>query len=110
MNIRHPLFPSLAASLIVLGSIGAFTTASAQGLTRAQVREQLIEAQANGSQYVTDSSYPDVSPVFAQQAARAKAQQQRDGMGAPMQGTSDAGAPRTACVGPVSFCNLYSGS
>jgi hypothetical protein len=109
MNARRPLI----ASLIALGCIGALSTASAQGLTRAQVREQLIEAQANGSQFVTDTSYPDVSPVFAQQVAHAKAQQQQQpasGMGAPMQGTSDAGAPQTTCVGPVSYCNIYSGS
>lgn len=109
---RRPLF----ALLVVTASIGAVSTASAQGLTRAQVRQQLIEAQANGSQFVSDTSYPDVSPVFAQQVAHAKAQKQQQeasGMGAPMQGTSDAGAPRapsTTCVGPVSFCNLYSGS
>ncbi|WP_322034040.1 DUF4148 domain-containing protein [Paraburkholderia sp. J76] len=109
MIIRRPLF----ALLVATACIGAASTASAQELTRAQVREQLIEAQANGSQFVTDSSYPEVSPVFAQQVAQAKAQQQQQqptGMGAPMQGTSDAGAPRAACVGPVSFCNLYSGS
>ena len=109
MNTRRPLF----ALLVVTASIGAISTASAQGLTRAQVRQELIEAQANGSQFVTDSSYPDVSPIFAQQVAHAKAQQQQQqpsGMGAPMQGTSDAGAPHTTCVGPVSFCNIYSGS
>ncbi|HTR08648.1 MAG TPA: DUF4148 domain-containing protein [Paraburkholderia sp.] len=106
MNIRRPLI----ASLVALGCIGALSTASAQGLTRAQVRQELIDAQANGSQFVTDSSYPDVSPVFAQQVAHAKAKQQPDAMGAPMQGTSDAGAPHTTCVGPVSFCNIYSGS
>lgn len=108
---RRPFF----AFLVVAASIGAVSTASAQGLTRAEVRQQLIEAQANGSQFVTDSSYPEVSPVFAQQVAHAKAQQQQQqqqpsGMGAPMQGTSDSGAPHTTCVGPVSFCNLYSGS
>ncbi|MEM5331291.1 DUF4148 domain-containing protein [Paraburkholderia sp. JHI2823] len=106
MNIRRPLF----ASLVALGCLGVLPPAFAQGLTRAEVRQQLIDAEANGSQFVTDSSYPDVSPVFAQQAAHAKAQQQPDAMGAPMQGKSDSGAPHTACVGPVSFCNLYSGS
>lgn len=61
MNTRRPLIVSLA-SLVTFACIGALSTASAQGLTRAQVREQLIEAQANGSQFVTDSSYPDVTP------------------------------------------------
>jgi hypothetical protein len=108
MNARRPII----ASLIALGCISALSTASAEGLTRAQVYQQLIDAEANGSQFVTDSSYPDVSPVFAQQVAHAKAQQQpaSSAMGAPMQGTSDAGAPQSVCVGPVSFCNLYSGS
>jgi hypothetical protein len=110
MNFRRPLI----VSLVALGCISALSTASAQGLTRAQVRAELVQAEANGSQFVTDSSYPDVSPIFAQQVAHQKAQQQQqqqpDAMGAPMHGTSDSGAPRAACVGPVSFCNLYSGS
>lgn len=107
MNFRRMAIASLAAVMC----LGAAAGASAQGLTRAEVRQQLIEAEANGSQFVTDTSYPEVSPVFAQQAARAKAAAQPDAMGAAMHGTSDSGAPRMAqCVGPESFCNLYSGS
>jgi hypothetical protein len=94
--------------------VGAVTQASAQGLTRAEVRQQLIEAENNGSRFVTDTSYPDVSPVFAQQVAAQHQQEQQprvaqSGMGMPMPGTSESGAPQK-CVGPASFCNIYQGS
>lgn len=106
MSIRRVLL----AVFVAAASVGAVTSASAQGLTREQVRQQLIDAEANGSRFVTDTSYPDVSPVFAQQVAHSAAQRAASGMGMPAAGTSDAGAPHTACVGPVSFCNLYAGS
>ena len=50
----------LAVSVAVLGSTNVF----AQGKTRAQVYQELIEAQQNGLNFVTDASYPDVSPMF----------------------------------------------
>ncbi|NPT45553.1 DUF4148 domain-containing protein [Paraburkholderia sp. 1N] len=58
-----------ALSLVVLT---ASSSAFAEGKTRAQVYQELIEAQQNGLDYVTDASYPDVSPVFAQQVAHHK--------------------------------------
>jgi hypothetical protein len=113
MSIRHAMF----ATFIALASVGAVTQASAQGLTRAEVRQQLIEAENNGSRFVTDTSYPDVSPVFAQQVAAQQQQRMaqtqprvaQSGMGMPMPGTSESGAPQK-CVGPASFCNIYQGS
>lgn len=57
-----------AMSLSVLISSGAF----AQSKTRAEVYQELIEAQQNGLNYVTDTSYPDVNPIFAAQVARMK--------------------------------------
>ncbi len=36
------------------------------------VYRELIEAQQNGLDYVTDASYPDVSPVFAHQVEQHK--------------------------------------
>jgi hypothetical protein len=57
-------------SLAVLGSSSAF----AQGKTRAEVYQELIEAQQNGLNFVTDASYPDVNPIFAPQVARMKAE------------------------------------
>jgi hypothetical protein len=59
-----------ALSIAVLASSSAF----AEGKTRAQVYQELIEAQQNGLDYVTDSSYPDVNPIFAQQVARLQQQ------------------------------------
>ncbi|MFL9991603.1 protein of unknown function [Burkholderia sp. GAS332] len=58
-----------ALSLVVLA---ASSSAFAEGKTRAQVYQELIEAQQNGLNYVTDASYPDVSPVFAQQVKHNK--------------------------------------
>jgi hypothetical protein len=58
----------VAISLAALTSSAAF----AQARTRAEVYQELIEAQQNGLNYVTDSSYPDVSPIFAAQVARMK--------------------------------------
>jgi hypothetical protein len=57
-------------------AVFASSSAFAEGKTRAQVYQELIEAQHNGLDYVTDTSYPDVSPVFAQQVARMKQQAQ----------------------------------
>jgi hypothetical protein len=53
----------------------ASTHAFAQGKTRAEVYQELVEARNNGLDFVTDASYPDVDPMFAQQVARMKQQQ-----------------------------------
>lgn len=101
---------SLSAAILVSSS------AFAQGLTRAEVRQQLVEAQQNGSEYVTDSSYPDISPAYQNQFANR--QQNANAYGGVVAGSS-VSAPRLpttgtqgheACVGPVSFCNIYAGS
>lgn len=108
-----------ALSLIVMSAaVLMSSSAFAQGLTRAEVKQQLIEAQQNGSQYVTNASYPDISPVYASQVARLKASAgmastDTSAYGGTPAGSSAAKAPRVsqeACVGPVSFCNLYEGS
>ena len=59
-------FAMVAISLAALTSSGAF----AQAKTRADVYQELIDAQQNGLNYVTDTSYPDVNPIFAAQVAR----------------------------------------
>jgi hypothetical protein len=51
----------VAISLVVL----AWSSAFAQGKTRAEIYQELIEAQQNGLNYITESSYPDVDPMFA---------------------------------------------
>ncbi|SMG48691.1 DUF4148 domain-containing protein [Paraburkholderia susongensis] len=112
MNTRE----IIALPFLALAIAGFASAASAQGLTRAEVRQQLIQAEGNGSPFVTDTSYPDVSPVFAQQVAQQKLRDQSTG-GATA-GASEAGAQRVTthsakksdCVGPVSFCTPYFGS
>lgn len=60
----------VSLSLALLASSSAF----AEGKTRAEVYQELIEAQQNGLAFVTDASYPDVSPAFAGTVAWMKAQ------------------------------------
>ncbi|MGF6851381.1 DUF4148 domain-containing protein [Paraburkholderia sp. CI3] len=108
---------AMGVSLIVLASAGVVTNASAQEKTRAEVRQELIEAENNGSRLVTDASYPEVSPIFAQQAAQLQ-QRHESGTGSSMSGTSamgtgvagNAGGTQPACVGPMGFCTPYFGS
>lgn len=107
----------VTVSVAVLASSGVFSNAFAQEKTRAEVRQELIQAENNGSRFVTDASYPDVSPVFAQQVARLK-QQDTSGIGSGMSGTSAHGqrnamngkTDAAACVGPVDFCTPFFGS
>jgi hypothetical protein len=108
--------------MILLASAGIVTNASAEEKTRAEVRQELIQAENNGLRFVTDTSYPDVNPIFAQQVAQLK--QQQSGTGADTSGSSAAGhreaagstsiaqgrTAMPACVGPVSFCTPYFGS
>jgi hypothetical protein len=108
----------IGLSLVALTSFGIVNSASAGEKTRAEVRAELIQAENNGSRFVTDASYPDVSPIFAQQVAQ---MQQRSGtassVGGVYAGTSQSGQRiattpmgSSTCVGPNSFCNVYAGS
>jgi hypothetical protein len=107
----------ITMSVAVLASGGVFSNAFAQEKTRAEVRLELIQAENNGSRFVTDASYPDVSPVFAQQVAHLK-QQDTSGVGSGTSGSSADGQREAmndktagaACVGPVDFCTPFFGS
>jgi hypothetical protein len=102
---------------LILASALLFSSAvHAQGLTRAEVMQQLIEAQANGLDYITDSSYPAIHPGFEH---RVKTQPSPGGYDDVPDGSQPSPiAPHEApmldgnphCIGPVSFCNIYSGS
>lgn len=107
----------IALSFVALASASAFTNASAQEKTRAEVRQELIQAENNGSRLVTDTSYPDVNPIFAQQLKHQQQQQEQTqgAVGAQTAGTSSSGMrmgtdAMTECVGPVSYCSVYFGS
>jgi hypothetical protein len=99
-------------SAAVLASSSVF--AQAQGLTRAEVRQQLVEAEQSGSQLVSSASYPNVARIYTNQVAQAK--QGASAYGGVMTGSSVSsarvaiGGSHETCVGPVSFCNIYAGS
>lgn len=108
----------VAATVAAISVASVATPASAQALTRAQVTQQLIDAENDGLRFVTDTSYPAVSPRFEQQAEQMPQQQAETAVGSAPAATSDAGRPTAvpsrpraaACAGPESFCTLYFGS
>ncbi|MBN3816305.1 DUF4148 domain-containing protein [Paraburkholderia sp. Se-20369] len=111
--------PLLAGVAVAILSIASFSTsASAQGRTRAEVRQELIDAESHGLRFVTDTSYPEVSPLFQSQANQMQDPQAGSGMGSQPAASSEAGKRAIApsmpdaatCVGPVSFCMPYFGS
>jgi hypothetical protein len=57
---------TLSVAVLFLATI-ASAHAFAQTKTRAQVYQELIAAQQDGRDFVTDTSYPDVNPIFAHQ-------------------------------------------
>jgi hypothetical protein len=60
-------FAALSVAVLAMSS-----SAFAEGKTRAEVYQELIDAQQNGLDYVTDTSYPEVNPIFAQQVQQHK--------------------------------------
>jgi len=81
---------SIALSMVFLAMAGITSNAFAQEKTRVEVRQELIQAENNGLHFVTDTSYPQINPIFEQQAARLK-QQSESGVGADMTGSSATG-------------------
>lgn len=65
--MKKIVFAALSVAVLAV-SLSAF----AQGKTRAQVYQELIDAQKDGRDYMTDTSYPEVNPVFAQQVQQRK--------------------------------------
>ena len=86
--MKKPIVISL--SMIVLAMAGVASSASAQEKTSAEVRQELIQAENNGLNFVTDTSYPDVDPIYAVQLAHLK-QQSNSGSGPAMTGSSESG-------------------
>jgi Domain of unknown function (DUF4148) len=108
----------IALYVTLFATAGITTGASAQEKTRAEVRQELIQAENNGLRFVTDTSYPDVNPMFEQQVARLRQQSDSGSGGAAQAGLTATGKPAngangadsSACVGPISFCKPYFGS
>jgi hypothetical protein len=85
------------------------------GKTRAQVHEELIEAQRSGLRYVTDVSYPEISAVHAGRVGKRGADTRVASAREPSakavsSGRAQPEAQQTACQGPISFCSTYFGS
>jgi len=119
------MYKSIAVnlSMLLLATVAVTTNASAQEKTRAEVRQELIQAENDGLRFITDTSYPEVNPIFAQQVARMK--QKTSTVANAGDAVSSAAAQRAAqtttdmakigsdsaaCVGPVGFCMPYFGS
>ena len=109
----------LTIAIAALASIGLATDAIAQGKTRAEVRQELVEAQHNGLQRVTDASYPDVARIYQQPTSATPTVRATDGFGPDTAGSHAAGsrtattasnAAKVSCSGPNSFCSIYAGS
>ena len=111
----------LAIAIAALAAAAFSSAAPAQERTRAEVRQELIQAEHDGSKFVSDTSYPDAAIPFQQQAARMKQQASAD-VGGTVAGSSDSGAAHTTapshtnkahstdCVGPAGFCVPYFGN
>jgi hypothetical protein len=115
------VYSKIVLSLLVAAAASYATVGSAQGLTRAEVRADLIHLEQAGYNPAggDDANYP--AEIQAAEAKVAAQDQQRaaqvdDAVGGMPAGTSDAGtriAPKKPgpqeCVGPASFCNVYLG-
>ena len=102
----------LTLSFAALALTTDYSNAFAQAKTRDEVRQELIQAENDGSRFVTEASYPDVSPMYQQQVAQMKALHEQSGEGAGSSGSSRSGnrvEKPQQCVGPVSYCNPYVG-
>ncbi|TPB75764.1 DUF4148 domain-containing protein [Burkholderia pseudomallei] len=121
--IRHRYGERMKATFLTVALAAAFVSPAAfadapAGKTRAQVYQELVEAKANGLDYVTDASYPEIPPLYAprfankakpQQPAHAVADTRSDAKAGSSGNLSEA-AQDEHCVGPRTFCNPYAGS
>ena len=82
---------TLSVAVLFLATI-ASVHAFAQTKTRAQVYQELIQAQQDGRDFVTDTSYPDVNPIFAHQLE----QQQKARLGRNQTANANSAAPEPA--------------
>ncbi|XUW93187.1 DUF4148 domain-containing protein (plasmid) [Burkholderia sp. M6-3] len=113
------LFVSLALAVSALGAPILSLAQSSAPLTRAEVRADLVRVERAGYRPTSgdDVNYPaDVQAAEAKVAAQFDQQLTVQAVGGIAKGGSSASgdgshaAMQSACVGPVSFCNIYAGS
>ena len=119
----------LVTAAALTAPVLSFAQSTDHGLTRAQVRAELVQLERAGynPQTAADASYPQEIQLAeakvaaengaANTASAANTAQTDDAVGGmPGYGSSDSGKPMKhsramdSCVGPVSFCNIYFGS
>ena len=119
----------LVTAAALTAPVLSFAQSTDHGLTRAQVRTELVQLERAGynPQTAADASYPQEIQLAeakvaaengaANTASAANTAQTDDAVGGmPGYGSSDSGKPMKhsramdSCVGPVSFCNIYFGS
>ena len=103
------------ALFVMSAAVLVSSSAFAQGLTRAEVQQQLVTAEQDGSRLVSNASYPDVARIYSNQVAQQVGANAYGGVAAGTSASSSrianvGGSSHETCVGPVSFCNLYAGS
>jgi hypothetical protein len=69
---QESIMKKLSFAVLSFVVLAVSSSAFAEGKTRAQVYQELIEAQQNGLDYITDASYPDVNPAFVRQVEQRK--------------------------------------
>ena len=107
------------AAFTLAGPALSFGQTATTPVSRADVRAELIRLEKAGYRPMADdgANYPsDIETAEAKAAAAAQHQRGGDAVGGAPGGTSAAGKqvhfPRpvaSSCVGPMSFCNSYSG-
>jgi hypothetical protein len=80
---------------ILAMALAAFSSANvfAQEKTRAEVYQELVQAKQNGLDFVTDASYPDVSPMYQNTVAYLKQKALAKNGQQDNHAAADAGAP-----------------
>ncbi|WP_059892408.1 DUF4148 domain-containing protein [Burkholderia ubonensis] len=100
---------STGISLAIFAFSIVATHVSAQELTRSQVRQELIQSINDGARFVTDTSYPVVSPLY-RQPVESVAPVPQATSDTTTRDRADTGSNDEApepCVGPQSFCDIY---
>lgn len=112
---------AIALPVLALAFGGIACTASAQGLTRAEVRADLVRVEQAGynPSIGNDATYPaDIQAAEAKIAAQDHQSLANEALGGTtMSGMSNSGShmashngTSSSCVGPSSYCNIFFGS
>ncbi|WP_080433300.1 DUF4148 domain-containing protein [Burkholderia ubonensis] len=108
-KIKKHLSVAIALAIVTMPAVS--TSASAQQRTRDEVRQELVQSINDGARYVTNTSYPVTSSMYAREVEKLR----EANLAAPDTRASSPNAAQKEsapepCVGPASFCNVYFGS